>query len=103
MRRERVGVGIVIANRGLRELVRTDLERSGFPVIFALPALDLAPRDADVVVTESSGMRGRLLTVRITEALATPEGDPAIVLAADDLGVLPVLLRAELLERQALA
>ncbi len=96
---ERVGVGLVIGNDRLRCFVRNYLETSGFRVDFAVRAPDPALPDADVAVTETSGVSGRLLTVRITEALAMPPGNPAIVLEPDELSTLPELIRFELLER----
>jgi hypothetical protein len=85
----KVSVGLALRNADLRGLVRVDLERSGFDVLGDTVG-------ADVVVTESSQPRGRLLTVRVTEARAMPSGDQAIALGPYDLSRLPELLRDEL-------
>jgi CBS domain-containing protein len=91
-------VGVAIANDRLRGLVRVYLERSGYDVIDPetehVRTFDFA--DADVVVTETSAHRGRLLTIRLTEATVMPRGETAIALSPDDLVQLPEVIATEL-------
>jgi hypothetical protein len=75
----------------LRDLLRTDLERSGFKVVTGVRSAD-----ADVVVTEGGGRRGRRLTVRLGAEIEVYGPDGTWWFPTTELSRLGDVLHAEL-------
>src|SRR5687767_4113994 len=85
-------VGLTVADGPLGDLLRTDLERSGFSVV----AVDPGAPPPEVVVTDHRGPSGRLLTVRLNGEVEHVSRDGEWWFPTSELDRLPEVLGVEL-------
>lgn len=87
-------ISIAMRASPLRALLRTDLERSGFDVVSDRTGADI--EDADVVVTDMEGPRGRHLTVHVGDEVELYAPGGTWWFPSSELDRLADLLHAEL-------
>ncbi len=94
-RRKPATVGIVLGDRDLRNLIRADLEHQGFEVVAV--AANPGPLDpVDIVVTEFTGLRGKLATAVVVDGQEEERIDDIVYVPLDRLDCLAGILQREL-------
>ncbi len=92
-------VAVFLKDAGLRNLVRTDLERHDLEVVSVAPApTPVAP--VDVVVTGYAGDTGALVTIRVVDDDRVQVSNGVVHQPSAELDALPQLIRREIARRR---